>query len=141
MKNLDDITGNILDASIKIHKGLGPGLLESVYESVLARDLERRGFQTVRQKAIRFEYDGMSFEDGLRVDLLVEDQVIVELKSLEVFLPIHKKELLTYLRLSGLSVGLLINFGAPALKDGFRRIVNYLQSPLPLRPRTNQPNP
>jgi iron complex transport system substrate-binding protein len=127
MKELDDITGAIVDAALKIHLEIGPGLLESVYEAVLARALERRGFHVERQKAIRFEYDGMVFEEGFRADLLVEDRVVVELKSVEKLAPVHSKQLLTYLRLMNLPVGLLINFGAATLKEGLHRIVNNLQ--------------
>ena len=123
---LDDITGAIIDAAVNIHIALGPGLLESVYEVVLARALERRGLSVERQKVIRFEYDGMVFEEGLRVDLLVEKSVIVELKSVEKLAPVHSKQLLTYLRLLDLPVGLLLNFGAATLKEGLHRIVNKL---------------
>jgi iron complex transport system substrate-binding protein len=127
MKELDDITGAIVDVALKIHLELGPGLLESVYEAVLARALERRGFHVERQKAIRFEYDGMVFEEGFRADLLVEDRVVVELKSVEKLAPVHSKQLLTYLRLMNLPIGLLINFGAATLKGCLHRIVNNLQ--------------
>jgi len=128
MKELDDITGAVVDSAMKIHKELGPGLLESVYEVVLARALEKRGFQVARQTPIRFEYDGMVFEDGFRVDLLVDGRVIVELKSVETLAPVHSKQLLTYLRLTNLPVGLLINFGSATLKEGLYRIVNKLPS-------------
>ncbi len=138
MKELDDITGAIVDASLKIHMELGPGLLESVYEVVLARALEKRGFRAERQKAIRFEYDGMLFEEGFRTDLLVEERVIVELKSVERLAPVHSKQLLTYLRLMNLPVGLLINFGAATLKEGLHRIVNHLQASASPRLRVNQ---
>ena len=138
MKELDEITGAIVDASMRIHQGLGPGLLESVYEIVLARALERRGFQVERQKAIRFEYDGMVFDEGFRTDLLVDDRVIVELKSLEKVMPVHGKQLLTYLRLMNLPVGLLINFGAATLKEGLQRIVNNLPPSASPRLRVNQ---
>ncbi|MBW7907673.1 MAG: GxxExxY protein [Kiritimatiellae bacterium] len=127
MKQLDDITGTIVDAAVKIHMNLGPGLLESVYEAVLARSLEQRGLRAERQKAIQFEYDGMIFEEGFRTDLLVESRVVVELKSVEKLSPVHGKQLLTYLRLMNLPVGLLINFGAATLKEGLHRIVNNLQ--------------
>lgn len=126
MRELDDITGAIVDASLKIHIDLGPGLLESVYEMVLARALDKRGFNVERQKGIRFEYDGMLFQDGFRADLLVEERVIVEIKSVEKLAPVHSKQLLTYLRLMKLPVGLLINFGATTLKEGLHRIVNNL---------------
>lgn len=138
MRSLDDITGTIIDAALKIHSALGPGLLESVYEAVLTRNLEKRGLRAERQKAVRFEYDGMTFEEGLRLDLLVENQVIVELKSVEQLAPVHGKQLLTYLRLMNLLVGLLINFGAPVLKDGLRRVVNNLSPSASPRLRVNQ---
>jgi iron complex transport system substrate-binding protein len=138
MKELDDITGAVVDASMKIHSELGPGLLESVYEAVLARALTRRGLQVVRQQIIRFEYDGMVFDEGLRVDLLVENRVVVELKSIEKLAPVHSKQLLTYLRLLKLPVGLLINFGAATLKEGLHRVVNHLDPSASPRLRVNQ---
>jgi GxxExxY protein len=139
MRALDDITGAIVDAAIKIHRELGPGLLETVYEVVLARALERRGFRVERQKCIRFEYDGMMFEEGFRADLLVEEGVVVELKSVEKLSPVHSKQLLTYLRLMRLPVGLLLNFGHVTLKEGLHRIVNHLQPSASPQLRVNQP--
>lgn len=138
MHDIDDITGAIVDAAMQIHQKLGPGLLESVYEIVLARKLERRGFRVERQKAVRFEYDGVVFEEGFRADLLVENQVIVELKSVERLAPVHSKQLLTYLRLMRLQVGLLINFGGATLKEGLHRIVNGLTPSASPRLRVNQ---
>ena len=138
MKELDDITGAVVDATMKIHMELGPGLLESVYEAVLARSLEQRGFKVERQKPIRFEYDGMVFEEGFRVDLLIEGRVVVELKSVEKLAPVHSKQLLTYLRLMHLPVGLLINFGAATLKEGLQRIVNNLPASASPSLRVNQ---
>ena len=135
---LDDITGAIVDAALKIHMELGPGLLESVYEVVLARALEKRGFHIERQKVIGFEYDGIVFEEGFRTDLLVEGRVVVELKSVEKLAPVHSKQVLTYLRLMNLPVGLLINFGAATLKEGLHRIVNTLPSSASPRLRVNQ---
>lgn len=123
-KETDEITGAIVDSSLKIHRELGPGLLESVYEVVLARDLIRRGFQVERQLKVEFDYDGMHFDEGLRIDLLVEGRIIVELKSVEKLSPVHPKQLLTYLRLMNQPVGLLINFGSATLREGLRRIVN-----------------
>ena len=140
MRELDDITGAVIDAAMKIHVKLGPGLLESVYEAVLARDLSRRGFQVERQKIITFEYDGMMFQEGLRLDLLVEDRVVVELKSVEKLAAVHSKQVLTYLRLLDLPVGLLINFGEATLKEGLRRIVNNLQPSASPRLRVNLPD-
>jgi GxxExxY protein len=137
MIELDDVTGAIIDAAIKIHRDLGPGLLESVYEAVLARALQRRGFQVERQKVIRFEYDGMVFEEGFRIDLLVDGRVVVELKSVEKLAPVHSKQLLTYLRLMQLPVGLLLNFGAATLKEGLHRIVNDLPPSASPRLRVN----
>jgi iron complex transport system substrate-binding protein len=137
-RDLDEITGIVIDAAIKLHQALGPGLLESVYEVILTRDLERRGLMVERQKAVRFEYDGLIFEEALRVDLLVESSVIVELKSVENLAPVHKKQLLTYLRLMKLPVGLLLNFGAPTLKEGLQRIVNNLSPSASPRLRVNQ---
>jgi iron complex transport system substrate-binding protein len=138
MLELDDITGGIVDAALRIHRDLGPGLLESVYEALLVRSLERRGFHIRRHLIIRFEYDGMVFEQGFRPDLLVEDQVIVELKSVEHLAPVHAKQLLTYLKLTNKPVGLLINFGAATLREGLHRIVNRLPSSASPRLRVNR---
>jgi GxxExxY protein len=135
---LDEITGTIVDAALKIHVELGPGLLESVYEVVLARALQNRGLCVERQKAVPFQYDGVLFEEGFRADLVVEGQVIVELKSVEELAPVHSKQLLTYLRLMDLPVGLLINFGAATLKEGLHRIVNNLSPTLSPHLRVNQ---
>ena len=132
-REIDEITGQIVDAAVKVHMGLGPGLLESVYEVVLAKELERRGLTVQRQKTVSFEFDGIRFEEGFRVDLLVEG-VVVELKSVEKLAPVHSKQVLTYLRLLNLPVGLLLNFGAATLKEGLHRIVNnYVPFPLLLR--------
>ncbi len=138
-RELDTITGAIVDTALQIHRELGPGLLESVYEAVLARALERRGFHIARQKVVRFTYDEMVFEEGLRLDLLVDDRVVVELKSVEKLAPVHSKQLLTYLRLLNLPVGLLINFGAATLKEGLHRIVNLLEPSESPGLRVNQP--
>ena len=137
---LDDITGNIIDASVKIHRDLGPGLLESVYEALLARELERRGFRVERQKVIQVEYDGLTFQQGLRVDLLVESRVVVELKSVEEIARKHSMKVRTYIRLLKLPVGLLINFGGETLKEGLRRIVNNLLPAESPRLRVNHPH-
>ncbi len=137
-RTLDNITGEIVDAAYKLHRGLGPGLLESVYETVLARDLQRRGLRIERQKPISFEYDGLHFNEGLRVDLMVEAQVVIEIKSVVRLPPVHAKQVLTYLRLLNLPVGLLINFGAPTLKEGLHRIVNGLVPSASPRLRVNQ---
>jgi len=132
---IDEINGQVVDAAFKVHSGLGPALLESVYELVLARELERRGFTVERQKSLSFEYDGLQFDDALRVDLLIEGCVVVELKSVETLAPVHSKQVLTYLRLLNLPVGLLINFGAATMKEGLHRIVNNYQPSLSASPR------
>jgi iron complex transport system substrate-binding protein len=139
-KDIDAITEQIVDAAVKIHIKLGPGLLESVYEAVLVREVERRGLGVEQQKPISFEFDGMRFEEGFRADLLVDGCVIVELKSVEKMAPVHSKQLLTYLRLLHLPVGLLINFGESRLKDGLHRIANNYQPSFsaPPRLRVNQ---
>jgi iron complex transport system substrate-binding protein len=118
------ITRKVIDCGYKLHVGLGPGLLESIYETVLARDLELRGLHVEKQKWVSFSYDGMEFNNVLRLDLLVDSQVLVEIKSLEKVLPVHPKQLLTYLRLLDLPVGLLLNFGAPTFKEGIQRVSN-----------------
>jgi len=123
---IDEITGITIDESIHIHRELGPGLLESVYEAILWKSLLHRGLIVERQQPITFEYNGMSFEEGFRIDLLVEKRVIIELKSVEKLAPVHGKQLLTYLRLTNLQVGLLINFGAATLKEGVQRVDNHL---------------
>ena len=120
----DDITSHIVDAALQIHRDLGPGLLESVYEAILARELVTRGLLVERQKAIDFEYRGEKYQEGFRIDLLVEHDVVVELKSVEHISMVHTKQLLTYLKLLNAPVGLLINFGGATLKEGLKRVVN-----------------
>ena len=138
MRELDEITGEIVDAAMRVHMRLGPGLLESVYEAVLARELERRGLKVERQTRVVFEFDGMQFDEGLRIDLFVDDIVVVELKSIETIAPVHPKQVLTYLRQLKVPVGLLLNFGATTMKEGLHRIVNnYVPSATP-RLRVNQ---
>ncbi len=116
----------IVDAALCVHKALGPGLLECVYETALAHELRKRGLQVQRQESVSFVYDGQRYDEGFRIDILVSDCVIVELKSVEQVHPVHKKQLLTYLRLSEKRLGLLINFNTMLLKDGITRIVNGL---------------
>ncbi|MFN2509780.1 MAG: GxxExxY protein, partial [Chthoniobacterales bacterium] len=115
---------HILDAAFVVHSKLGPGLLETVYEVVLAHELRKRGVRAERQKPILIHYEGLIFEEGFRADLVVESAVIAELKSGEALTALHGKQLLTQLRLSGLKLGLLINFGEPHLKNGIRRVIN-----------------
>ena len=117
----------IVEASIAIHKELGPGLLETVYEMALHHELNRRGLKVERQVAIPIQYQGLRFEEGFRADLIVGGKVIVELKSVEQVVAAHRKQLQTYLRLTGLKLGYLLNFGEALMKDGITRAVNGLQ--------------
>ncbi len=121
---VEEVSSVVVDTAFHIHKELGPGLLESVYEAVLARMLEQRGLCVERQKTVAFDFAGLHFDEGLRVDLLVGGCLVVELKSVENLAPVHAKQLLTYLRLLDLRLGLLINFGAATFKEGIKRIVN-----------------
>ena len=114
----------IVDCAVHLHQDLGPGLLETVYEVTLARKLEKRGLSVQRQIPIAIEYEGQKFDEGFRADLIVEGRVIVELKSVELIHPAHKKQLLTYLRLTGLKLGYLLNFGAALMKDGITRTIH-----------------
>ena len=136
---LDDITGAIVDAAVQLHRVPGPGLLESLYEALLACELGQRSLHVERQRLITVSYNGVDLEDAFRADLLVEGRVIVEVKSLERFAPVHRKQLLTYLRLTNLRVGLLLNFGAESMKDGIRRVVNDYTPPPSSPLRVNKP--
>ena len=125
-REVDTITDRIIGASIAVHRELGPGLLESTYEACLVYELADRGLRIEQQKGLPVSYRGMRLDAGYRIDLLVEDCVIVELKSVERLERIHDAQLLSYLRLSGKQVGLLVNFNVPLLKDGIRRLVHGL---------------
>jgi GxxExxY protein len=122
----NQIADQIMDAAFQIHRSLGPGLLESVYEVVLARILADWELDVQRQVPIPIRFQGITFDEGFRADLVVEKKVIIELKSIERLQPVHAKKLLTYLRLADYRLGLLINFGENLLKDGFKRLVNNL---------------
>ncbi|HET8612354.1 MAG TPA: GxxExxY protein [Sphingomonas sp.] len=124
MRDIDSISGDVVDAAIRIHRELGPGLLESVYEMVLAGQLARMGHAVDRQRPINIEFDGLRFEAAFRIDLLVDGRLLVEIKSVERLNAAHGKQLLTYLRLTKQPVGLLINFNGATLKEGIRRVVN-----------------
>ena len=121
---IEEIAREVVDAGYWVHKKLGPGLLESVYEVVLAKVLSDRGFCVERQKPVPIVFEGLHLDEGYRADLLVEGKLLVEVKSMEKISPVHSKQALTYLRLLDLSLGLLMNFGAPAFKEGIKRIVN-----------------
>jgi GxxExxY protein len=124
--NENDLSRVIVDAAYKIHTTLGPGLLESVYEAVLAYELGSRGLQIVRQHAIPVVYDEVKLEVGFRADIIVNGKVVIEVKSVEAISPVHAKQLRTYLRLMDLKLGLLINFNVNLIKDGITRVVNNL---------------
>lgn len=121
---IDQITSDVVGEAIKIHRELGPGLLESVYEAVLAASLTRLGYRVARQHPVSIEYDGIAFPAAFRVDLLVDDRLIVEIKSVEQLNKVHAKQVLTYLRLMKQPVGLLLNFSGLTMKEGIRRLVN-----------------
>ena len=120
----NEVATQIVDAAYRIHTSLGPGLLESVYEVVLAYEVENRGLRVVRQQAVPIVYRDTRIEVGFRADLIVEDKVIVEIKAVEAVAPVHKKQLLTHLRLADKRLGLLINFNVALIKDGITRIAN-----------------
>ena len=127
MEKFDDInrlTGKVIGAAIQVHKTLGPGLLESAYEECLCRELQLRKIPYERQKALPIEYKGAKLDCGYRLDVLVDGKLILELKSCEHLEPIHEAQLLTYLKLTGIKIGLLINFHISRLKDGIKRIAN-----------------
>lgn len=122
----DELSKRIIGAAIEVHKSLGPGLLESAYEDCFCHELGLQGVLFERQRPLRLSYKGLQLECGFRLDIVVESLVIVELKSVERLDPIHDAQLLTYLKLSGLKLGLLINFNVPILKNGIKRLVNNL---------------
>jgi hypothetical protein len=123
----NEIAKIVVDSAFQIHKRLGPGLLEAVYEIVLAHELKKRGLNVKRQVPVAIVYDDIKFDEGFRADMIVEEKVIVELKSVERVIPVHKKQLLTYLRLTDKRLGLLINFGSEMIRDGISRVVNGLK--------------
>ncbi len=125
--NENDIVKIVVDAAIQVHRALGPGLLESVYEIVLAHELQQRGLQAERQVPIPIVYRGLHFEEGFRADIMVNQKVVLELKSVEYVTPAHKKQIQTYLRLTGCKLGYLLNFGEALMKKGITRAVNGLE--------------
>ncbi|MEP7347974.1 MAG: GxxExxY protein [Gemmatimonadaceae bacterium] len=127
--NPNDISGAVVDSAMKAHSALGPGLLESAYEACLAYELRKRGLNVFAHQRLPLIYDGIQIELGYTLDLLVEGTIVVELKATAALLPIHEAQLLSYLRLSGRRIGLLINFHALRLKDGIKRMVSDPRSP------------
>lgn len=126
MKREDEISAEVIATAIEVHRALGPGLLESAYEECLARELEIRALGFVRQVPLPVKYKGFTLDCGYRLDLLVEDLLVLELKAIDRLLPVHEAQLLTYLKLSGKKLGLLLNFNVPLMKEGLKRIVNGL---------------
>ena len=124
MKPIDEITGEVIGVAMNIHRDLGPGLLESVYETVLAAKLMRLGYRVDRQKPIDIHFEDLRLEAAFRIDLLVDDRLIIEVKSVDQLQKVHAKQLLTYLRLTKQPVGLILNFGGETMKEGIRRLVN-----------------
>jgi len=122
--DINELTGSVIGAAIEVHKALRPGLLESVYEECLCRELNLRGIPYQRQKEIPIEYKGSKLDCGYRIDILVAETLILEIKACESLQRIHEAQLLTYLKLTGLKVGLVINFNVPVLKEGIKRISN-----------------
>ena len=125
--NENEIAKLVVDAAVKIHSKLGPGLLESVYETVLAKELGRRGLTVMRQVPVPIQYEDLNFDEGFRADIIVEGKVILELKSVEQLAKVHHKQLFTYLKLADMRLGLLLNFGAELMKEGIKRIANGMQ--------------
>jgi GxxExxY protein len=123
----NEIAKEVVDVAYHIHRKLGPGLLESVYEAIMASELGRRGLNSVRQQPVPVVYDSVRLKVGFRADLVVEDKVVVEIKSIEAIAPIHKMQVLTHLRLMNRRLGLLINFNEALIKNGIMRVVNGLQ--------------
>ncbi len=124
MSERDPLTGKIIQCGIEVHRALGPGLLESAYEECLAYELGQAGFEVKRQVALPVRYKEVEIDCGYRIDMVVNGQVVLELKAVEKLLPIHEAQLLTYLKLGGIKTGLLMNFNVPYLKDGIKRMVN-----------------
>ncbi len=122
----NQLSNEVIGAAIEVHKTIGPGLLESVYQECMVYELTNRGFQTAREVSLPVRYKGLQFLAAYRADIVVEDKLILELKAVEVLLPVYSAQLLSYLRMSGLKLGLLINFCVPHLRDGVKRIVNQL---------------
>jgi GxxExxY protein len=134
----NEIATIIVDAAFHVHVKLGPGLLESVYETILFHELKKRGVGVTRQQAIPLIYEDWMLEDAFRADLIVEDKVIIEVKSVEQIAPVHHKQLLTYLKIADKRLGLLINFGEKLIKNGIRRVVNGLEDDVAVDIEANQ---
>ena len=141
LRDVEELARIAVDRGFKIHERLGPGLLESVYEAILAATLERAGLKVDRQKPIDIQFDDLTFVGSFRADLLVNDRLLIEVKSIEVLGKVHGKQLLTYLRLMDLPLGLLMNFGAGTFREGVKRVVNNHTNFASSRLRVNQTFP
>ena len=137
-QELEHLAKVTVDVALQIHRDLGPGLLESVYETLLARGIEKRGSKAERQVPIRFVYDGVEFPNGFRADILVEGRLIVEVKAVEQTVGAHVKQLITYVQLAKMPLGLLLNFGTPLLRMGMKRVVNYPRGDVGRLPRAGR---
>ena len=140
MADVEELSRVVVDAGFKLHADLGPGLLESVYEAILEAKLAKLGLSVRRQVPINIEYDGLRFDNAFRADLLVEDTLLLEIKSIDWLSPVHAKQVLTYLRLMKLPLGLLINFGGATFREGVKRLVNGHDPLASSRLRANQPS-
>lgn len=138
MREVEELAAVAVDAGLHVHRGLGPGLLESVYEAVLADVLRARGIFVKRQKALPIIFESKTYDEGFRLDLLIEGKLVIELKSVERFAPVHAKQVLTYLRLLEQPLGLLMNFGMETFREGVRRVVNGPSSFAPSRLRVSR---
>lgn len=127
MRAINEVSGLIVDAAFRLHVAVGPGLFESVYEALLDHELKKLRLKVERQVAVSLEYEGLRFEEAFRADMIVDGRIIVEVNSVADIHPVHKKQLLTYLKLTGLTLGLLINFGADRIKDGIFCVANQLK--------------
>jgi GxxExxY protein len=138
MRNADELARIAVDCGFRIHRELGPGLFESVYEALMAAALARAGLHVERQKPIAIEFDGMALGEGFRADLMIESSLLIEIKSVDRLAPVHGRQLLTYLRLAKQPLGLLMNFGGETFKEGVKRVANNHASFAPLRLCVNQ---
>jgi GxxExxY protein len=137
-KDVEELSAIVVDCGYRLHVEVGPGLLESVYEAVLAKMLEGRGLRVRRQVPVPIRLMGLTFDEGFRADLVVDEALLIELKSVEQLAAVHAKQVLTYLRLMNLPLGLLINFGAPTFKEGVKRVVNHHHDIATSRLRVNR---
>jgi iron complex transport system substrate-binding protein len=138
--DVEQIASIAVDCGLKVHRGLGPGMLESAYEVILSELIQRHGLIVERQKLIPIHFENIHVKDGFRADIVVDGKLLIELKSLERLAPVHGKQVLTYLRMMNLQVGLLMNFGAPTFREGLRRIVNQYSATDASPLRVNRPS-